>query len=345
MAQGRDLRPRRPRVLIDPNAPHIPVLLSPILAHVAPVTGVWLDGTFGAGGYSRGLLDAGAARVIGVDRDPLALQMAASWAGEYGDRLRLVAGNFSALDIHAGTLLDGVVLDLGVSSMQIDQADRGFSFQKDGPLDMRMSQSGPTAADLVNSATEAHLADILFHYGEERAARRIARAIVAARVTPIITTLALAEIVAKCLPRPKPGQSHPATRSFQALRIAVNAEFSELVAGLAAAERALKPGGLLAVVTFHSLEDRIVKRFFQAAAGEEPNANRYAPIKSNVTARFDLITRKAVGPNDDELEANPRSRSAKLRIARRTTADAKPLEGADIDAPELPNQNATKGKR
>jgi 16S rRNA (cytosine1402-N4)-methyltransferase len=349
MAQRRD--PRRPRAVIDPNVPHIPVLLAPILAHVAPVTGVWLDGTFGAGGYTRGLLVAGAAQVIGVDRDPLALQMAASWAGEYGDRLRLVAGNFSALDIHAGALLDGVVLDLGVSSMQIDQADRGFSFQKDGPLDMRMSQSGPSAADLVNTATEAHLADILFHYGEERAARRIARAIVEARVSPIITTLALAEIISKCLPRPKPGQSHPATRSFQALRIAVNAEFSELVAGLSAAERALKPGGLLAVVTFHSLEDRIVKRFFQAAAGEEPNANRYAPIKSNVTARFDLVTRKAIGPEPDEIEANPRARSAKLRIARRTEAPAINLEGAEIDAPELPNQNgktgqsARKGKR
>lgn len=349
MAQKRDLR--RPRAVIDPNAPHIPVLLGPILTHVAPVTGVWLDGTFGAGGYTRGLLAAGAAQVIGVDRDPLALQMAASWAGEYGDRLRLVAGNFSALDIHAGGPLDGVVLDLGVSSMQIDQADRGFSFQKDGPLDMRMSQSGPSAADLVNTASESHLADILFHYGEERAARRIARAIVDARVTPITTTLALAEIIAKCLPRPKPGQSHPATRSFQALRIAVNAEFSELVAGLSAAERALKPGGLLAVVTFHSLEDRIVKRFFQAAAGEEPNANRYAPVKSNVTARFDLVTRKAIGPDPDELEANQRSRSAKLRVARRTGAPAMHLEGAEIDAPELPSehgktsQNAKKGKR
>jgi 16S rRNA (cytosine1402-N4)-methyltransferase len=305
-----------------------------------------LDGTFGAGGYARGLLEAGAAQVIGVDRDPLALQMAATWAEAYGDRLRLVAGNFSDLDAHAGQLLDGVVLDLGVSSMQIDQADRGFSFQKDGPLDMRMSQSGPSAADLVNTGSEAHLADILFHYGEERAARRIARAIVEARaIAAITTTLALSEIISKCLPRPKPGQSHPATRSFQALRIAVNAEFSELVAGLSAAERALKPGGLLAVVTFHSLEDRIVKRFFQAAAGEEPNANRYAPVKSNVTARFDLVTRKAIGPDPDELEANPRSRSAKLRIARRTGALAVSLDAAEVEAPVLPNETAKKGRR
>ena len=161
------------------RAPHIPVLLRPLLAAVAPVSGVWLDGTFGAGGYARGLLAAGADRVIGVDRDPLALQMAAAWAGDYGDRLRLVAGNFSDLDQHAGAPLDGVVLDLGVSSMQLDLAERGFSFQKDGPLDMRMSQDGPSAADLVNTADEAVLADILYHYGEEHASRRIARAIVA----------------------------------------------------------------------------------------------------------------------------------------------------------------------
>jgi len=326
------------------RTPHIPVLLTPLLAACAPVRGLWLDGTFGAGGYARGLLTAGANGVIGVDRDPLALELAAGWAGEYGDKLRLVQGNFSELDQHAGGPLDGVVLDLGVSSMQIDMAERGFSFQKDGPLDMRMSQSGESAADIVNEASEDRLADILYHFGEERASRRIARFIVAAREgNPIATTLRLAEIVSKCLPRPKPGQSHPATRSFQALRIAVNAEFSELVQGLGAAERALKPGGLLAVVTFHSLEDRIVKRFFQAAAGEEPNSNRYAPAKSNTTARFDLITRKAVGPDDTELEQNPRSRSAKLRVARRTEAPALAPDGANLDAPELPQSR--KGRR
>ena len=324
--------------------PHIPVLLMPLLAACAPVRGLWLDGTLGAGGYARGLLEAGADCVIGVDRDPLALELAAGWAAEYGDKLRLVQGNFSELDHHAGAALDGVVLDLGVSSMQIDTGERGFSFQKDGPLDMRMSQSGESAADIVNEASEDRLADILYHFGEERASRRIARFIVAARTdTPITTTLRLAEIVSKCLPRPKPGQSHPATRSFQALRIAVNAEFSELVQGLGAAERALKPGGLLAVVTFHSLEDRIVKRFFQAAAGEEPNSNRYAPAKSNTTARFDLITRKAVGPDDDELAQNPRSRSAKLRVARRTAAPAMAPDGAQLDAPDLPI--ARKGRR
>ena len=194
------------------DKPHIPVLLRPLLAAVAPVSGVWLDGTFGAGGYTRGLLEAGADKVIGVDRDPLAFEMAAGWTSEYGDRLAMQPGVFSRMDEYAQGL-DGVVLDLGVSSMQLDQAERGFSFMKDGPLDMRMSQEGESAADLVNTATEVQLADILFHYGEERASRRIAKAIVKARAEePITTTLRLAEIIESCLPRPKPGQSHPATR-------------------------------------------------------------------------------------------------------------------------------------
>ena len=316
--------------------PHVPVLIDAILRECAPVTGVWLDGTLGAGGYTRALLAAGAGRVIGVDRDPLALQMAEAWAGAYGDRVRLVAGTFSDLDDLAGEPLDGVVLDLGVSSMQLDQAERGFSFMKDGPLDMRMSQSGPSAADLVNSADEGVLADILYHYGEERASRRIAHAIVLARaVEPITTTGKLAEIVAKCLPRPKPGQSHPATRSFQAIRIAVNTEFDELAQGLNAAERALKAGGLLAVVTFHSLEDRIVKRFFQLASGHEANANRYAPAKADTTARFEMVTRKALAPDEAEVARNPRARSAKLRVGRRTAAPAKTLAPADLGLPEF----------
>ncbi len=321
---------------------HIPVLLRPLLAAVAPVSGVWLDGTFGAGGYARGLLEAGADTVIGVDRDASAFELAASWAGAYGDRLRLVEGTFSNLDTLAGEPLDGVVLDLGVSSMQLDQAARGFSFAKDGPLDMRMSADGPTAADLVNTASEEHLADILYHYGEERASRRIAHAIVAARaIQPITTTLRLAELVARCLPRPKPGQSHPATRSFQAIRIAVNAEFSELAEGLAAAERALKPGGLLAVVTFHSLEDRIVKRYFQLASGGEAQSNRYAPARTEDAARFDLVTRRAVAPDPEELAQNPRSRSAKLRIGRRTSVPARALDPVALAVPQTP----TKGRR
>lgn len=339
MMHPRDVLPRQDLPARDP---HIPVLLQPILAAVAPVRGLWLDGTLGAGGYTRALLEAGADTLIGLDRDPLALQMAADWAAPYGDRLRLVQGTFSDLDTLAGEPLDGVVLDLGVSSMQLDQADRGFSFMKDGPLDMRMSQSGTSAADLVNTADETTLADIIYHYGEERASRRIAHAIVAARaLDPILTTGRLADLVAKCLPRPKPGQSHPATRSFQAIRIAVNTEFSELAEGLQAAERALKPGGLLAVVTFHSLEDRIVKRFLQLASGQESNANRYAPAKTDTTARFDLITRRATAPDDAELAANPRARSAKLRIARRTDAPAMALDPVDLGVPQI----VKKGRR
>lgn len=318
------------------DAPHIPVLIDAILAACAPVHGVWVDGTLGAGGYTRALLAAGAERVIGIDRDPMALQMAEAWAAAYGNRVRLVAGTFSDLDRLAGEALDGVVLDLGVSSMQLDQAERGFSFMKDGPLDMRMGQSGPSAADLVNSADEGTLADILYHYGEERASRRIARAIVVARgAGPILTTAELAEIVARCLPRAKPGQSHPATRSFQAIRIAVNAEFTELAAGLAAAERALKPGGLLAVVSFHSLEDRIVKRFFQLASAQEANPSRHAPARTASLARFDMVTRKAVLADAVEVARNPRARSAKLRVARRTAAAPRPIPLADLDVPML----------
>ena len=318
---------------MPPETPHIPVLLRPLLAAVAPVSGVWLDGTFGAGGYARGLLAAGAAKVIGIDRDPLAFELAAPWAADYGDRLSLREGRFSDLDTLSAEPLDGVVLDLGVSSMQIDTPERGFSFQKDGPLDMRMGGPGQSAADLVNHTAEEQLAAIIFLYGEERASRRIARAIIAAR--PVTTTLQLAGIVAKCLPRPKPGQSHPATRTFQALRIAVNDEYGELYQGLAAAERALKPGGLLAVVTFHSVEDRMVKRFFQARAGEAANANRYAPEATAVDAAFTLVTRKAVGPDDTELAANPRSRSAKLRVARRTAAAADQIDPGLLGMPIL----------
>lgn len=317
------------------SAPHIPVLLRPLLKAIAPVTGRWLDGTFGAGGYTRGLLEAGASQVIGVDRDPLAFELAQSWAGDYGDRLVLQQGVFSRMDEYASDL-DGVVLDLGVSSMQLDLAERGFSFMRDGPLDMRMSQDGPSAADLVAELSEVQLADILFHFGEERASRRIAKAIVKAReIEPITTTLQLTRIVEGCLPRPKPGRSHPATRSFQGLRIAVNAEYEELFQGLLAAERALKPGGLLAVVTFHSIEDRMVKRFFQHRAGKTGRANRFAPEIEEIPTQFELVTRKAVGPDDQELAENPRSRSARLRVGRRSEAPATPIEPREIGMPQL----------
>ncbi|BAQ68352.1 S-adenosyl-methyltransferase MraW [Rhodovulum sulfidophilum] len=318
------------------DPPHIPVLLRPLLEAVAPVSGLWLDGTFGAGGYSRGLLEAGADRVIGVDRDPSVADLAASWAAGWGDRLQLVEGVFSELDRHAEAPLDGVVLDLGVSSMQLDQAERGFSFAKDGPLDMRMGAEGPSAADLVASASDTALADILFHYGEERASRRIARAIVKARaIAPIVTTAQLAEVVARCLPPHRPGQTHPATRSFQAIRIAVNDELGELVRGLEAAERALKPGGKLAVVTFHSLEDRIVKRYLQVRSGQAAGGSRYAPEARPDPARFELVTRRAVAPDPTELEANPRARSAKLRVAIRTGEPAGPVDRARLGLPKI----------
>ncbi len=319
-----------------PETPHIPVLLRPILEALAPIRGVWVDGTLGAGGYARALLDAGAERVIGIDRDPLALEMAQGWARDYGSRMTLVAGNFAELDRHTGAPVDGVVLDLGVSSMQLDLAERGFSFAKDGPLDMRMSQQGLSARDLVNEADEAALADILFHFGEERAARRIARAIMAARQNaPIETTLQLAAIVSACLPRPKPGQSHPATRSFQALRIAVNAEFEALVAGLEAAERALKPGGKLAVVSFHSMEDRVVKRFLAARAGQGGGGSRHAPEAVAIEARFRLIERGGVSADADELAQNPRARSARLRMAERLEAPAGPVDRSRLGLPQL----------
>lgn len=316
------------------TAPHVPVLLRPLLAAVAPVRGTWVDGTFGAGGYARGLLEAGAERVIGIDRDPAVFDMAQVWATGYGDRLRLVQGTFSNLDDLAGGPVDGVVLDLGVSSMQLDQPERGFSFLRDGPLDMRMAQEGASAADLLNTAEESRIADVLYHYGEERAARRIARAIVAAR--PLTTTAQLAEVVQSCLPRPKPGQSHPATRSFQAIRIWVNDEFGQLLAGLVAAERALKPGGRLAVVSFHSLEDRVVKRFMQARANAAGGGSRYAPELRHEAPAFTLPFRRAIGADEEELAANPRARSAFLRVAVRTDAPAGRPDPAALGLPRLP---------
>ncbi|SLN11150.1 Ribosomal RNA small subunit methyltransferase H [Roseovarius albus] len=319
-----------------PNpSPHIPVLLRPLIAAVAPISGVWLDGTLGAGGYTRALLEAGAEKVIGIDRDPLALEMAQDWGAEFGARLELVHSTFSQMDDHADQI-DGVVLDLGVSSMQLDLSERGFSFMRDGPLDMRMSQDGPDAADLVNTAAEAELADILYLYGEERASRRIAKAIVKARaIEPLKTTLRLAEVVEKCLPRSKPGQAHPATRSFQAIRIAVNDEYGELVKGLEAAERVLKPGGQLAVVTFHSIEDRMVKRFMQARAGKTGQGSRHAPQQAQEAPQLELKTRKAVGPDDVELAENPRSRSARLRVAIRTEAPTGKTDRKAIGMPQL----------
>ncbi len=322
------------------DMPHIPVLIGAILAAVAPVSGVWADGTFGAGGYSRAVLEAGAETVIGIDRDPLAFELAADWADDYGDRLKLVAGTFSDLDEHVASVghpqVDGVMLDLGVSSMQLDLAERGFSFMRDGPLDMRMGQSGPSAEDLVNDAPEEALADILYHYGEERASRRIARAITRERaVRRISSTLQLSEIITNNLPRAKPNQSHPATRSFQAIRIAVNDEYGQLAEGLMAAERALRPGGQLAVVTFHSVEDRIAKRFLQDRASSGGGGSRYAPQEAAREPGFVLTPRRAIAPDAEEIARNPRARSAKLRVARRTDAPAAPPSIDPMGLPKL----------
>ncbi|MEL0285076.1 MAG: 16S rRNA (cytosine(1402)-N(4))-methyltransferase, partial [Paracoccaceae bacterium] len=258
----------------------------------APVKGYWLDGTLGAGGYAMALLDAGAEHVTGIDRDPSVFDLLRSRTAKYGDRLSFVEDVFSNLSEH-GHDLDGVVLDLGVSSMQLDQEGRGFSFMRDGPLDMRQSQ-------------------------------------------PFERTLDLADVIQGVLPRPKPGQAHPATRSFQALRIAVNHEFDELFMGLHGAEEALAPGGLLMVVTFHSLEDRMVKRFLQLRSGHGQNANRFAPEMQTSKPTFDLVTRKAVSAEEEEVSQNPRARSARLRVGRRTGAPAlKSLSAKDLGMPSI----------
>ncbi|HEX5264594.1 MAG TPA: 16S rRNA (cytosine(1402)-N(4))-methyltransferase RsmH [Phenylobacterium sp.] len=302
------------------SGPHVPVLLDEVVDALQPHAGKTLvDGTFGAGGYTRALLKAGAS-VIAFDRDPTARRFA---EGLPADRFRLVQGRFSELDTETGPgAVDGVVLDIGVSSMQLDEADRGFSFMRDGPLDMRMAADGPTAADLVNETETAELARILFVYGEERESRRIARAIVKRREEqPFTRTLELAEFIEKALGGRRGAKVHPATRSFQAIRIAVNEELSELEAGLVAAERALKTGGRLCVVTFHSLEDRIVKTFMAVRAGKTPGGSRHAPpVEAAATPSFQLLFNGAQGPSEAELAANPRARSAKLRAAVRTDA-------------------------
>ena len=302
------------------SAPHVPVLLDEVVAALAPKPGQTIvDGTFGAGGYSRAILASGAG-VIAFDRDPTARAFA---DGLPPDRFRLVERRFSELADEVGEgAVDGVVLDIGVSSMQLDEAERGFSFMRDGPLDMRMAATGATAADLVNDADQAELARILFVYGEERESRRIARAIVRRREEqPFTRTLELAEFIEKALGGRRGAKVHPATRSFQAIRIAVNEELSELEAGLDAAERALKVGGRLCVVTFHSLEDRIVKTFLAVRAGKTPSGSRHAPpVEIGPASSFELLFNGAHAPTELEQAANPRARSAKLRAAVRTAA-------------------------
>jgi 16S rRNA (cytosine1402-N4)-methyltransferase len=315
----------------DPMPSHTPVMLPEVLGMLAPREGgIYLDGTFGGGGYATGILEAAPCTLWAIDRDPDAIARGASVAARYPGRLHLIHGQFgNLLDLLAEqgvTALDGVVLDVGVSSFQIDDPARGFSFRGDGPLDMRMDRSGPTAADLVNHLAERELADVLFELGEERASRRIARAIVAARAeAPITTTSRLAGIIRSVLPPDRSGID-PATRSFQALRIRVNDELGEIERALEQASRLLAPGGRLVVVSFHSLEDRIVKRFMGDAAGRSPAPSRHDPrgLAERPVPRFRLLTARPLRPGTAETAANPRSRSARLRALEKSTEPASP---------------------
>lgn len=323
-------------------ARHIPVLLAEVIAALELREGAaFVDGTFGAGGYTGAILETPGVKVIAIDRDPDAIAAGQALVAQSQGRLTLVSGVFSELDVIAREAgceaLHGIVLDIGVSSMQIDEAVRGFSFRFEGPLDMRMGQSGRSAADIINTADAEELADILFYFGEERQARRLTRAIVNDRAQmPFTTTRQLASLCERVIPT-KPTQIHAATRTFQALRIAVNDELGELTRALAAAERALAPGGVLAIVTFHSLEDRIVKQFFAERSGRGQARSRLLPgepIPPKPT--FDLESGQPVSAGEAELEANPRSRSARLRFARRTDAPALGLVGGWAELANLP---------
>ncbi len=326
----------------DPGAGHRPVMLAEVLAQLRPADGgLYLDGTFGGGGYAGAILAAARCTLYAIDRDPHAIArgraMADTLRARDGvDRLHLVQGGFgdmlSLLAEHGVSELDGVVLDLGVSSFQIDEAERGFSFRQDGPLDMRMSQEGPSAADLVNTLPEAELADVLYRFGEERLSRRIARAVVATRAeAPIETTQQLASIIRRVVPKEKSGID-PATRSFQALRIRVNDELGQIEAGLAQAAGMLRPAGRLVVVSFHSLEDRIVKRFMLDAAGRAPAPSRHDPRgldQARTPAAFRLVANRALRPGDSETRLNPRARSAKLRTLERLSPDTAATSSGD----------------
>ena len=310
---------------------HIPVLGREVLTWLRPRDGgIYVDATFGAGGYSRAILETAQTRVIGIDRDRTAIAGGFELVEHSNGRLTLIEDRFSNLaevcSAQGVTSVDGVVMDIGVSSMQLDEASRGFSFRADGPLDMRMGQQGPTAADVIATASEADLANIIYIFGEERHSRGIARAIVAARKQePITSTRALADLVGKIV-RSKPGDIHPATRTFQGLRIFVNGELDELHLALSAAEQVLKPGGRLVVVSFHSLEDRIVKNFFNERA-KAGGGSRHQPETAQRNPSFTILTKRPVTAEDDEVSGNPRARSAKLRAGERTDAPAHTAAG------------------
>ena len=316
------------------HPPHVPVMLAEVLSALSPRDGaVYVDGTFGAGGYTRAILAAANCKVIAIDRDPSAIRAGQAVVNEVSPRLSLREGRFADMEaLVAGERIDGIVLDIGVSSMQIDEAERGFSFLRDGPLDMRMAQSGTSAADAVNTLPQEMLSNIIYVFGEEPKSRAIARAIVEARKdAPITTTQGLVKAIERATGRPRPDKIHPATRTFQALRIHVNGELDELVEALHAAERMLPEGGRLVVVTFHSLEDRIVKRFFASRGGKLPSGSRHLPdaVKGPAPS-FDLPFKGHLGATEEEARANPRARSAKLRAGIRTAAPPMPAIADEI---------------
>ncbi len=323
-------------------ARHVPVMIEEVVRFLAPgAGGIFIDGTFGAGGYSAALLAHGA-DVIAIDRDPTAIAGGADLARAAGGRLTLAEGRFSALDAiaraHGRERVDGVVLDIGVSSMQVDTASRGFSFRSEGPLDMRMGREGPSAADVVNRMERQALARVIAVLGEEKKARAVAAAIDRARAEkPLTGTLELANIVARAVGGRRDQAIHPATRTFQALRIFVNRELEELAEALAASERILGEGGRLVVVSFHSLEDRIVKRFLADRSATQSGASRHRPDVAVAEPTFSLLQRGAVTPGTAETAANPRARSARLRAARRTAAPARPLAPEALGVPSLPD--------
>lgn len=302
------------------KAPHIPVLLKEVIEQISPKDGgIYVDGTFGAGGYTTAVLDAAECTVYAIDRDPDAIAAGRALVEKYAGRLKLIRGTFGEMDsllhLEGVEKVDGIMLDIGVSSMQIDRAERGFSFQKDGALDMRMSQNGLSAADVVNKYGEKEIADIIYLYGEERFSRRIASAIVTRRrEKPFETTLDLASVIRSAVPHKK-DDIDPATRTFQALRIYVNDELEQLRSGLSGAEALLKTGGRMAIVSFHSLEDRIVKNHIQEKSGKTANPSRYLPAKQETQATLKQITKKPILPSEAEIRENPRSRSARLRVA------------------------------